>query len=76
MFLTYKPINEYGLIGDMHGSALVGRDGSIDWCCIPRFDSPALFSSILDSNKGGFFKLSPTNVQYVARRYLPDTNIL
>ena len=76
MFLTYKPIDEYGLIGDMHGSALVGRDGSIDWCCIPRFDSPALFSSILDSSKGGFFKLGPTNVKNVTRRYLPDTNIL
>jgi len=74
--LTYKPISEYGLIGDMHGSALVGSDGSIDWCCIPRFDSPALFSSILDSNKGGFFKLSPANVKRVTRRYLPDTNIL
>ena len=74
--MTYKPINDYGLIGDMHGSALVGKDGSIDWCCIPRFDSPALFNSILDSSKGGFFKLSPTNVSGVARRYRPGTNIL
>jgi GH15 family glucan-1,4-alpha-glucosidase len=76
LILTYKPINDYGLIGDMHGSALVGKDGSIDWCCIPRFDSPALFSSILDSNKGGFFKLAPTNVTDVSRRYRPNTNIL
>ncbi len=74
--MTYKPIYEYGLIGDMHGSALVGTDGSIDWCCIPRFDSPALFSRILDSNKGGFFKLSPAGVNDVTRRYRPNTNIL
>ena len=74
--MTYKPIEQYGLISDMHGSALVGKDGSIDWCCIPRFDSPALFSSILDESKGGFFKLFPTNVKEVSRRYLPETNIL
>ena len=72
--LDYKPIHEYGLISDMHGSALVGSDGSIDWCCIPRFDSSALFSRILDSNKGGFFKLAPTNVTSSTRRYLPNTN--
>ncbi|MDA1127586.1 MAG: glycoside hydrolase family 15 protein [Chloroflexi bacterium] len=74
--MTYNPISDYGLIGDMHGSALVGKDGSIDWCCIPRFDSPALFSKILDSNKGGFFKLAPTNIRSVSRRYIPNTNIL
>ena len=60
----------------MHGSALVGRGGSIDWCCIPRFDSAAFFSRILDSTKGGFFKLWPTDVVRSSRRYLPNTNIL
>ena len=74
--MTYKPIYDYGLIGDMHGSALVGTDGSIDWCCIPRFDSPALFSRILDSKNGGYFKLSPADVSDVTRRYRPNTNIL
>ena len=74
--MTYKPIHDYGLIGDMHGSALVGSDGSIDWCCIPRFDSAALFSRILDLTKGGYFKLSPTGVTNSGRRYLPNTNIL
>jgi hypothetical protein len=74
--LTYKPIYEYGLIGDMHGSALVASDGSIDWCSIPRFDSAALFSRILDSNKGGFFKLCPKNITETKRRYRPNTNIL
>lgn len=74
--MNNKPIKDYGLIGDMHGSALVGIDGSIDWCCIPRFDSPAMFSSILDSDKGGFFKLAPSNVGEVTRRYRAMTNIL
>ena len=74
--LTYKRIDDYGLIGDMHGSALVSSDGSIDWCCIPRFDSPALFSRILDSSKGGFYKLAPTRVNSTSRRYLPNTNVL
>jgi len=75
-FVNYNPIHDYGLIGDMHGSALVGTDGSIDWCCIPRFDSAALFSRLLDANKGGFFKLAPTNIGSTNRRYLPNTNIL
>jgi GH15 family glucan-1,4-alpha-glucosidase len=74
--LTYKRIDDYGLIGDMHGSALVSSDGSIDWCCMPRFDSPALFSRILDSNKGGFYKLVPAKISSSTRRYLPNTNVL
>ena len=74
--MTYKPIHNYGLIGDMHCSALVGADGSIDWCCIPRFDSAAFLSRILDSTKGGYFKLWPTGVARSSRRYLPNTNIL
>ena len=51
--MTYKPIGSYGVIGDMHSVALVGSDGSIDWCCLPHFDSPAVFASILDAEKGG-----------------------
>ena len=74
--MTYKRIDDYGLIGDMHGSALVSSDGSIDWCCMPRFDSPALFSRILDSNKGGFYKLAPAKISSSIRRYLPNTNVL
>ncbi len=74
--MTYKRIDDYGLIGGMHGSALVSSDGSIDWCCMPRFDSPALFSRILDSNKGGFYKLAPAKISSSTRRYLPNTNVL
>ena len=50
----------YGLIGDMSSAALVGADGSVDWCCLPRFDSPSVFASILDKNIGGRFRIQPS----------------
>ena len=56
---TYKPISDYGVIGDCRSAALVGLDGSIDWCCFPRFDSPSLFAAILDARKGGSFAIAP-----------------
>lgn len=74
----YLPIEDYAIIGDLHTVALVGRNGSIDWCCIPRFDSPSVFGALLDANKGGFFRLSPPNLNGMGRKqmYLPETNIL
>ena len=51
----YLPIAEHGLIGDLHTVALVGTDGTIDWYCCPRFDSPSVFGAILDKDKGGFY---------------------
>src|SRR5688572_22458595 len=72
----YRPIADYGLIGAMHTCALVSKDGSIDWCCLPSFDSPAAFSRILDWRKGGYFQVTPLDVQAVRRRYLPGTNVL
>ena len=53
--MGYKPIEFYGVIGDLHTVALVGIDGSIDWCCMPHFDSPSVFAAILDDQKGGSF---------------------
>ena len=72
----YQPIADYGLIGAMHSCALVSKTGSIDFCCLPAFDSPATFCRLLDWQQGGYFQLAPVDIQSVSRRYLPDTNIL
>ena len=72
----YKPIEDYGVIGDLHTVALVGKDGSIDWCCLPHFDSPSIFASILDAKKGGFFKIAPVHTAVQKQMYLPETCIL
>lgn len=49
---TYLPIEDYGIIGDLHTVALVGKNGSIDWCCIPSFDAPSIFGALLDAENG------------------------
>jgi GH15 family glucan-1,4-alpha-glucosidase len=75
--MAYKPIESYGMIGDMHSVALVGTDGSIDWLCLPRFDSPSVFGALLDDGKGGFFRIAPTDPEVTARQfYWPETNVL
>ena len=58
--MAYQPIEDYGIIGDMHSVALVGMNGSIDWFCCPHFDSPSVFAAILDDKKGGRFQIAPT----------------
>ena len=68
-------IADYALIGDCHTSALVGRDGSIDWLCFPRPDSPAVFCHLLDDQHGGNFAVRVAGAG-VSRRYLPGTNVL
>jgi GH15 family glucan-1,4-alpha-glucosidase len=73
----YLPIAEHGVIGDLHSVALVGTDGTIDWFCCPRFDSPSVFASILDSKKGGFYRVAPANDGHKTKQlYFPDTNVL
>lgn len=76
--MTYQPINEYGIIGDMRSAALVSVNGSIDWLCMPRFDSPSVFAAILDDAKGGFFQIRPkdTDTSNCKQFYWPDTNVL
>ncbi|HYZ83613.1 MAG TPA: glycoside hydrolase family 15 protein [Bryobacteraceae bacterium] len=74
--MPYKRIGSYGVIGDMHSVALVNMDGSIDWCCLPVFDSPSVFAAILDQNKGGFFRIHSLPEDRLRQMYLPETNIL
>ena len=75
---TYQPIEDYAIIGDLHTVALVGKNGSIDWCCLPRFDSPSVFGALLDVSKGGFFSIAPLETPGMRHKqlYLPETNIL
>src|ERR1051325_1603348 len=74
--MAYKEIGSYGVIGDMHSVALVGIDGSIDWCCLPHFDSPSIFAAILDEKKGGYFKIASMLEGTCRQMYIPDTNVL
>jgi GH15 family glucan-1,4-alpha-glucosidase len=72
----YPPIGDYALIGDCRGAGLVSRDGSLDWLCLPRFDSPPIFAAMLDAESGGRFRIRPRGTFRAERRYLPDTAIV
>ncbi|HWW91173.1 MAG TPA: glycoside hydrolase family 15 protein [Solirubrobacteraceae bacterium] len=73
----YLPIADHGLIGDLRSVALVGTNGTIDWYCCPRLDSPSVFASILDSRRGGFYRLAPADHGWTSKQlYFPDTNVL
>jgi GH15 family glucan-1,4-alpha-glucosidase len=74
--VPYKPISDYGVVGDMHSAALIGLDGSIDWLCFPDFDSPSVFAAILDDGHGGRWRLWPAGPHQAQQSYVPDTNIL
>ncbi len=74
--MPYKPISDYGVIGDMHSAALVGSDGAIDWLCFPRFDSPSVFAAVLDDTRGGRFRVAPSGDFTREHHYLPDSNVL
>lgn len=72
----YLPIEDHGLIGDGTTAALVGRDGTISWLCVPRFDSPPILDAILDRTIGGAFSISVGAIEGARHRYLGDTSIL
>jgi GH15 family glucan-1,4-alpha-glucosidase len=74
---SYPEIADHGLIGDLQTTALVATDGTIDWFCAPRFDSPSIFASLLDHERGGHFRIAPDGVEYKTKQlYLPGTPIL
>ncbi|HXX28214.1 MAG TPA: glycoside hydrolase family 15 protein [Terriglobales bacterium] len=75
--MSFEPIEDYGVIGNMRSTALVGRNGSIDFLCFPDFDSPTVFAALLDDERGGSFQIQPQLQEWRVRQlYLPDTNIL
>ena len=70
-------IEDYALIGDTQTAALVGRDGSIDWLCLPRFDSGACFAALLGDRENGHWQIAPADPDHtVERRYVPGTLVL
>lgn len=75
--MAYQPIENYGVIGNMRTAALVGKHGSIDWYCVPHFDSPSVFAAILDDERGGRFEIAPVGNGAVTKQlYWPETNVL
>ena len=70
------PIGDYALLGDMETAALVGRDGSIDWLCLPRFDSPACFAALLGNQDNGRWLLGPKDPAKTTRSYFGDSFVL
>ncbi len=74
---NYLPINSYGVIGDCHSTVLIAPDGSVDWGCLPDFDSPAIFCRLLDSERGGYFQIAPTEATIPGtQKYLRGSNVL
>ena len=75
--MTYQPIENYGIIGNMRTVALVGMNGSLDWYCYPHFDSPSIFGAILDDKNGGRFRITADSDGVRHKQfYWPSTNVL
>jgi hypothetical protein len=76
--MRYQPFENHGIVGNMHRAALVSLDGSVDWLCLPCFDSPSVFGAILDAEKGGRLGIAPAAAGEVRQKqyYWPETNVL
>jgi len=74
--LPWPTLNDYGLIGNERTGALISRFGSIDWACLPRFDSPSVFARLLDRRDGGFYQVAPREPCVSHQQYVPGTNLL
>jgi GH15 family glucan-1,4-alpha-glucosidase len=75
--MTETAIADHALIGDLQTAALVTTDGSVDWLCLPRFDSPSVFGALLDDERGGHFRIHPAGIGYTTKQtYFPDTAVL
>lgn len=74
--MTAIKLSDYALIGNSRAAALVSNKGSIDWCCLPKFDSSSVFAALLDSGQGGFFSIAPGKEYQSTQQYLPDTNVV
>ena len=75
--MSYQPIEDYGVIGDLHSVGLISTDGSLDFLCLPDFDSPTVFGALLDDEAGGHFRIGPAvDTSRLKQLYLPDTNVL
>ena len=72
----YLPIEDYGLVGDGATAALIGRDGNVAWLCLPRFDAPPLFCSLLDATRSGTFRITPDGLRESRQFYEPDSAVL
>src|SRR3954464_15298952 len=75
--MTETAVAEHGLIGDLQTAALVSTEGSVDWFCCPRFDSPSVFGALLDDDRGGHFRIRPVRGDRESKQmYFPDTAVL
>ena len=75
-FARFSPVEDYAIIGNCRSAALVSRYGEIDWLCWSRFDSPSIFAALLDQERGGFWRVAPTDACSSERAYISNSNVL